>query len=152
MKALSNLESKLWKTSDKIKYLYKKMYFCKCPFEKSYYQNLLKQEISNLERLSDYLIRYRFNQDKSNNREISDTPQREFTLAELATYDGSMGRPAYVAVNGIVYDVSLEKTWGGATHFGLVAGKDLTGAFQGCHGNLGVLRNLPKVGVLKSNQ
>ena len=116
MKALSNLERKLWKASDKIKYLYKKMYFSKCPFEKSHYKNLLKQEIDNLERLSDYLIKSRFVQNKSSNREISDTPQREFTLEELATYDGSMGRPAYVAVNGIVYDVSLEKTWGGATH------------------------------------
>lgn len=151
MNEFSDLQNKIWKASDKIRYLHKKMYFCKCPFEKSYYKNLLEQEMSNLEILSDYLIRTRLIQDKPNSREVSDIPQREFTLEELATYDGSMGRPAYVAVNGIVYDVSLEKTWAGATHFGLVAGKDLTGAFQGCHGNLEVLRNLPKVGVLKSN-
>lgn len=74
---------------------------------------------------------------------------REFTLAELAQYDGSMGRPAYVAVDGIVYDVSKEATWGGATHFGLQAGRDLTAQFQSCHGMAQILSKLPKVGILK---
>jgi predicted heme/steroid binding protein/rubrerythrin len=75
---------------------------------------------------------------------------REFTLSELAQYDGSMGRPAYVAVNGIVYDVSNEATWGGATHFGLTAGNDLTEQFQGCHGMEEILAKLPRVGILKA--
>ena len=74
---------------------------------------------------------------------------REFTLSELSQYDGSMGRPAYVAVNSIVYDVSNEATWGGSTHFGLQAGRDLTAQFQGCHGMLQILRNLPRVGTLR---
>jgi len=74
---------------------------------------------------------------------------REFTLDELAQYDGSLGRPAYVAVNGIIYDVSNQSAWGGATHFGLYAGNDLTAQFQGCHGMLSILTNLPKVGTLK---
>jgi predicted heme/steroid binding protein len=77
-------------------------------------------------------------------------PQKEFTIAELAKYDGSGGSPAYVAVNGIVYDVSNEATWGGGTHFGLYSGKDLTVQFQGCHiGMESILNKLPKVGVLK---
>jgi predicted heme/steroid binding protein len=74
---------------------------------------------------------------------------REFTLDELAEYDGALGRPAYAAVNGIVYDVSNDPTWGGASHFGLLAGRDLTPQFQGCHGNIRILANLPRVGVLK---
>ena len=73
----------------------------------------------------------------------------EFTIEELSKYDGRDGRPAYVAVNGIVYDVSNEATWGGASHFGLIAGKDLTSAFNGCHGRIEVLSKLPKVGVIK---
>ena len=48
------------------------------------------------------------------------------TTEELSHYDGSKGRPAYVAVNGIVYDVSLEATWGGGTHFSLYSGQDLS--------------------------
>lgn len=81
---------------------------------------------------------------------ISDQPlpPKTFTLADLAQYDGAGGRPAYVAVNGIVYDVGREATWGGATHFGLYAGRDLTGPFSGCHGNVAILQALPKVGVL----
>lgn len=75
---------------------------------------------------------------------------REFTLDELAQYDGSMGRPAYVAVNGIVYDVSNEATWGGASHFGLMAGMDLSPQFQGCHGRESILAKLPMVGILKA--
>ena len=79
-----------------------------------------------------------------------ETPEREFTLEELGKYDGSGGNPAYVAVNGAVYDMSRESTWGGGTHFGLYAGKDLTGEFQGCHGMAAILMKLPKVGILKS--
>lgn len=74
---------------------------------------------------------------------------KEFSLSELSNYDGSMGKPAYVAVNGTVYDVSNEAVWGGASHFGLIAGKDLSSQFQGCHGNESVLAKLPKVGILK---
>lgn len=75
---------------------------------------------------------------------------REFTLSELAQFDGSMGKPAYVAVNGIVYDVSNNAVWGGGTHFGLDAGKDLTPEFQSCHGMESILAKLPKVGILKA--
>ncbi|MDF2592411.1 MAG: heme/steroid binding domain protein [Clostridia bacterium] len=74
--------------------------------------------------------------------------QNQFTVDELAQYDGSAGKPAYVAVSGIVYDVSIQSTWGGGTHFGLYAGKDLTAHFQACHDNDTILAMLPKVGVL----
>lgn len=74
---------------------------------------------------------------------------KEFTLSELAQYDGTMGNPAYVAVNGIVYDVSDNSKWSGATHYGLTAGKDLSSQFEGCHGASNKLAKLPKVGVLK---
>lgn len=72
-----------------------------------------------------------------------------FTGEELSYYDGTNGKPAYVAVNGIVYDVSLEPTWGGASHFGLLSGKDVTEQFNRCHGNIQVLSKLPKAGELK---
>lgn len=75
---------------------------------------------------------------------------KEFTLSELAQYDGTMGKPAYVAVNGIVYDVSGNPKWSGAKHFGLTPGKDLSSQFGSCHGvTSSKLAKLPKVGVLK---
>ncbi len=75
--------------------------------------------------------------------------QKEFTLSELAQYDGTMGKPAYVAVNGIVYDVSNIPKWSKATHYGLTAGKDLSSEFESCHGVESKLAKLPKVGILK---
>lgn len=74
---------------------------------------------------------------------------KEFTPEELAQYDGSNGRSAYVAVDGIVYDVSNNPAWGGGTHFGVYAGKDLTDQFKACHSTKFYLEKLPKVGVLK---
>ena len=32
--------------------------------------------------------------------------EKTFTLAQLAQYDGQNGQPAYVAVDGVVYDVT----------------------------------------------
>ncbi len=74
---------------------------------------------------------------------------RSFTEQELAVFNGLDGNPAYVAVNGIVYDVSSVMRWAGGTHFGLEAGRDLSGPFMLCHhGILERLSKLPKVGVL----
>jgi predicted heme/steroid binding protein len=76
---------------------------------------------------------------------------RSFTPEELAYYDGKEGRPAYVAVNGIVYDVSSLARWAGGNHFGLSAGRDLSNAFMGCHqGIMDRLNQVPKVGGLSS--
>lgn len=76
--------------------------------------------------------------------------QKEFTLQELANYTGVNGKPAYVAVDGIVYDVSSNPMWLGGTHYGLNAGKDLTEQFKTCHDKKSMLDSLTKVGILKS--
>lgn len=78
-----------------------------------------------------------------------DRQTKEFTMEELSNFNGSGGRPAYVAVNGVVYDISKEATWGGASHFGLQAGEDLTTQFKTCHNSMAILSKLTKVGVLK---
>lgn len=71
-----------------------------------------------------------------------------FTFQELSKYDGKGGNPAYVAVNGNVYDVTNNAAWAAATHFGLTAGKDLTDEFASCHAGQSILNKLKVVGKL----
>ncbi len=54
-----------------------------------------------------------------------------FTLEELSSYDGKDGRPAYVAVDGIVYDNT--EVFKGGKHYSHFAGKDLTEEFYSYH-------------------
>lgn len=71
------------------------------------------------------------------------------TRSELAAANGRGGNPAYVAVSGIVYDVTNHPGWSLATHFGLPAGKDLTAEFGSCHaGQQWILGTLKPVGRL----
>lgn len=74
--------------------------------------------------------------------------QITFTPAELARFNGKNGNPAYVAVNGVVYDVTNNAAWAAATHFGLAAGRDLSGAFASCHAGQPILNKLKVVGKL----
>ncbi|RCX19486.1 putative heme/steroid binding protein [Anaerobacterium chartisolvens] len=76
--------------------------------------------------------------------------QATFTLQELSRFDGKGGNPAYVAVNGIVYDVTNNATWAAATHFGLTAGKNLTNEFASCHAGQPILSKLRAVGKLET--
>jgi predicted heme/steroid binding protein len=52
---------------------------------------------------------------------------RTFTNKELEEYNGKNGKPAYIAYQGKVYDVSQSDLWRGGEHMGLhETGKDLT--------------------------
>lgn len=75
--------------------------------------------------------------------------EEAFTLEELATYNGQNGQPAYIAVEGVVYDVSNSSRWKGGRHNGFEAGNDLTEEIVGRspHGKI-VLGRLPVVGTL----
>ncbi|HAN20080.1 MAG TPA: cytochrome B5 [Clostridiales bacterium] len=73
---------------------------------------------------------------------------KTFTVDELAEFNGRNGNPAYVAVNGVVYDVTNNPTWAAATHFSLSAGNDLTSEFAACHAGEPILNKLAVVGNL----
>ena len=52
---------------------------------------------------------------------------KEFTVDELSDFDGKDGRAAYVAYEGVVYDVTESAMWGEGDHEGMhFAGADLT--------------------------
>ncbi|BDR59816.1 cytochrome b5 domain-containing protein [Lactobacillus xylocopicola] len=72
----------------------------------------------------------------------------KFTKETLAKYDGKNGNPAYVAIDGAVYDVTGNSYWTNGAHFGgAVAGSDMTDLInQAPHGKA-VLDKLEKVGT-----
>lgn len=71
------------------------------------------------------------------------------TLEQLKQYDGKDGNPAYIAVDGVLYDVSNDNNWKNGSHKGYTAGRDLTDAILGKspHGT-SVLDSVPVVGKL----
>ena len=73
----------------------------------------------------------------------------ELTLDQLKQYDGKNGNSAYIAVDGVLYDVSGVRQWKNGSHEGYSAGKDLTDAIMGKspHGT-SVLDGVPIVGKL----
>lgn len=73
----------------------------------------------------------------------------ELTLAELAQYNGKNGQPAYVAVDGVIYDVSGYAKWKNGEHNGYSAGQDLTDIIKNKspHG-VAKLKEVPIVGKL----
>lgn len=75
--------------------------------------------------------------------------QLELTLEELAAYNGKDGNPAYIAVEGVIYDVSGSSRWKQGEHNGFNAGQDLTEEISSIspHG-ASVLSRLPIVGKL----
>ena len=74
---------------------------------------------------------------------------KEFTLQELSEYNGKNGKPAYIAYQGNVYDVSDSKLWRLGLHMKRhQAGKDLTTDLQAAPHEPDVLDRLPQVGVL----
>lgn len=71
------------------------------------------------------------------------------TMEELSQYDGKDGNPAYVAVDGVIYDVTELPKWKDGEHNGYSAGQDLTDAIKNKspHG-VSKLRGVPVVGKL----
>ena len=76
-------------------------------------------------------------------------PEETFTIDELSTYTGKDGNPAYIAVDGIVYDVTNVSRWKNGMHNGFDAGLDLTEEIKTLspHG-ISKLKGVPVVGKL----
>lgn len=81
--------------------------------------------------------------------EVAPEDEMSMTLTELADYNGQNGMPAYVAVDGIIYDVSDVPQWFNGKHNGVEAGNDVTAQITGMspHG-VKVLEKLPVVGSI----
>lgn len=74
------------------------------------------------------------------------------TKEELAKNDGREGRPAYVAVQGKVYDVSASELWQKGDHQGMhQAGHDLTEELKSAPHVRSVIERFPVVGNLEED-
>ena len=77
---------------------------------------------------------------------------REFTLQELSQYNGKNGRPAFIACQGKVYDVTRSFHWKKGEHQVLHrAGNDLTVALIDAPHGVEFLLKFPVVGELLSD-
>ncbi len=75
---------------------------------------------------------------------------KEFDGAALGECDGSGSKPACVAVDGSVYDVSGSKLWKGGQHMKRHrAGRDLSGDIAAAPHGKEVLERVPCVGTMK---
>jgi predicted heme/steroid binding protein len=72
----------------------------------------------------------------------------EFTLEELAVFDGTNGKKAYIAVDGFIYDVTDSSDWKNGSHNGFRAGNDLSIAINSSPHGKSFLTRVPKIGIL----
>ena len=71
-------------------------------------------------------------------------PNRKITVEELQSNDGT----AWVAIDGVVYDVTHNKSWCCGSHHGIKAGQDLSERIKKSPHGKRTLENLPIVGKL----
>lgn len=75
---------------------------------------------------------------------------KEFTQKSLAEFNGTDGKPVYIAYQGKVFDVSGSKLWKGGLHMKRHhAGCDLSLEFQAAPHKEDVLERYPQVGIVK---
>ncbi|HEY5998703.1 MAG TPA: CopD family protein [bacterium] len=72
--------------------------------------------------------------------------------ATLAAFDGGEGRPARVAVAGVVYDVSALPRWRGGAHMKHAAGRDLTADIGRAPHDASLLERAQRVGTFDASR
>lgn len=71
---------------------------------------------------------------------------KDMTLADLAAFNGRDGQPAYVAYEGVIYDVTESAMWGNGDHEGMHdAGKDMTADHDDAPHDV-YIKDFPEVG------
>jgi predicted heme/steroid binding protein len=82
-------------------------------------------------------------------KETRAVPDKSFTVAELAKFNGRDGNKAFVAYQGVVYDFTGVKSWKNGEHKdGKKAGNDYTAELDKVWHGAKVLKDKPIVGKL----
>jgi predicted heme/steroid binding protein len=88
-------------------------------------------------------------EDTTETQNVTETGIKEYTVEELAKYDGT-NETIYVAYQGQVYDVSSDSyLWKDGNHEGCPAGKDITEELDRTPHGAEILKKYPVVGTLK---
>jgi predicted heme/steroid binding protein len=80
--------------------------------------------------------------------EVIENDVLQLTEEELSVYNGQDGEKAYVAVNGIIYDVTNVSAWRNGSHNGATAGQDVSDFINNAPHGESVLDDLEVVGEL----
>ena len=73
------------------------------------------------------------------------------TIEELAKFDGCDGRAAYVAISGVIYDVSTSQRWKEGDHEGVhQAGRDLTEELKSAPHVRTLVERFPVIGKIEN--
>ncbi|MEK6793881.1 MAG: hypothetical protein AABZ39_03840 [Spirochaetota bacterium] len=78
----------------------------------------------------------------------SDTKELRLTIKELAAFNGKNGKSAYVAVDGIIYDVSGVEAWKDGAHKEGKAGTDISALIRNAPHKITVLGKRTVVGSI----
>lgn len=75
------------------------------------------------------------------------------TIEELANFDGNDDRAAYVAVNGVIYDLSSSQLWKSGRHEGgHQAGQNLTEELKSAPHVKTIIEQFPVVGRIQYSE
>ena len=75
---------------------------------------------------------------------------KEFSLKELKRYNGKVGNRAYVAYDGVIYDLTDSFLWQDGKHQVIhYAGEDLTDGLDKAPHGIDFLKRFPVIGKLK---
>ena len=78
-----------------------------------------------------------------------DTDLPEYTRSQLALRNGQDKPQIWVALNGIIYDVTGSRLWRDGKHYEHWAGQDLTAELKDAPHSEGVFHRFEKVGKLR---
>ena len=113
-------------------------------YPNEYKENILQVMDKICNQINSYLEEVSFHNKKRDNGLL------QLTGEELALYNGENGMPAYIAVDGIIYDIGDVPQWKDGKHFGVKAGADYSEVFKKCHnGDKNILSKLKVVGSMK---
>lgn len=78
-----------------------------------------------------------------------DTDLPEYTRSQLALRNGQDKPQIWVALNGVIYDVTRSRLWRDGKHYEHWAGQDLTAELKDAPHSEGVFQRFEKVGKLR---